>query len=115
MGGLDGGLILSLSLPGHCSNQDLQPGGTSRKATPSATQGTEPVADIEAELLWETPTTHHPRGDIPDRRPLPQDQDQKEHQRWATGVTVVTGNRLVKVIPYFHLLESEMFEDLMVQ
>lgn len=88
-----------LSLPGHCSHMDLQPGGTSRKATPPATPGVEPVADIEAELLWDTPATHHPRGDVPDRRLLPKDQNQEEHQTGVTGVTRVTGSRLVKVSP----------------
>lgn len=109
-----GGPTLSLSLPGRCSHQDLQPGGTSRKATPPATQGAEPVADIEAELVWEDPATHHPRGDVPDRRPLPQDQGQKDHQPGVTGVAGVTGSRLVKVSPCFQLLQSKMFEDLMV-
>lgn len=83
-----------------------------------ATQGAKSVADIEAELLWEAPATHLPRGDVPDRRPLPQDQDQKDHQpgiAGITGATGVTGSTLVKVSTYFHLLKSEMFEDLMVQ
>lgn len=73
------------------------------------------MADIEAELLWETPATHHIRGDVPDRRPLPQDQAQKDHQPRVTRVAEVPGSRLVKVSPYFHLLKSEMFKGLMVQ
>ncbi|XP_075901306.1 FRAS1-related extracellular matrix protein 1b isoform X1 [Nelusetta ayraudi] len=73
---------------GRCSHQDLQPGGAGRKAPPPPTQGAEPVAEIEAELLWEVPSPHPPRGDVPDHRPLPQD-----HQ---TGVTGVTGSGLVK-------------------
>lgn len=67
---------------------------------PSVTQGAEPVADIEAELLWEPQATHHPRGDVPDRRPLPQDQDQNDHQPGLTGISGVTGSRLVKVNLY---------------
>lgn len=108
-----------VSLPGRCIHQDLQPGGASGKAMSPAAQGVDPVADIEAELLWETPATHHPRGDVPDRRPLPQDQDQKDNQPGlteVTGVTRVTGSRLVRVSPYSHLLlEYEMFKNLMVK
>lgn len=91
-----GGLMVSLPLAGRCSHQDLQPGGAGRKAPPPPTQGAEPVAEIEAELLWEVPPPHPPRGDVPDRRPLPQDQAQQDHQ---TGDTGVTGSRLVMVSP----------------
>lgn len=95
--------MVSLPLAGHCNHQDLQPGGAGRKAPPPPTQGAEPVAEIEAELLWEVPLPHPPRGDVPDRRPLPQD-----HQ---TGVTGVTGSGLVKVSPCFRLMKSETFEE----
>lgn len=61
------------------------------------------MADIEAELLWEAPATHHPRGDVPDHRPLPQDQYQMDHQ---PGLTGVTGSRQVKVSPCFNCFKS---------
>lgn len=98
--------MVSLPLAGHCNHQDLQPGGAGRKAPPPPTQGAEPVAEIEAELLWEVPLPHPPRGDVPDRRPLPQD-----HQTGVTGVTGVTGSGLVKVSPCFRLMKSETFEE----